>query len=241
MCDELIIPPGMATGCLPRVTKFGECCAPMADKIKVIDRDDWGDFIGQVSCRQYVTQILDQNGFGSCATCSTSQGLMVVRAAAGLDFVLLNPLSIYRVTSGGSDRGSNIDRNLEFARDKGVLPESYWPYSKGFRAKPPDGWEGEAANFKIDEFWDIGSVEEVGTALLYGLPVVFGWKGHSCVLVELTGENEAIYANSWGKAWSDQGFGKIKLSAINFGYGAFAVRTPTQADDDLMPPIPRAA
>jgi hypothetical protein len=54
---------------------------------------------------------------------------------------------------------------------------------------------------------------------------VFGWNGHSCVLTKLLSTSEAEYCNSWSPQWGDQGFGRIRLSAINFMYGAFAIRT----------------
>lgn len=222
--SELVYPSGRVAGCLPRATKFGTCCKPLADEMDIIRRDQWGGLIGTVSLRHKVKQILDQGSNGSCATESTTQSEHIVRAVAGLPFVLLNPLSIYRVTSGGRDQGSSIDENLVFARETGILPESYWPRSKGFRTTPPDGWQDVAADYKIDEFFDVSSIDEVGTALLRGFPVVFGWEGHSCVLVELLSDIEALYANSWGD-WGDEGFGTIKLNKINFQYGSFATRT----------------
>lgn len=222
--DTLILPPGKAFGCLPRKSKFGECCKPMADEIEVIPRDQWPALIANgVSLRPHVKTVLDQDGVGSCATESTTQSVMIGRSVAGVPHVLLNPWSIYRVTSGGSDRGSNIDANLEFARDNGILPESYWPRSKGWRATPPAGWKAVAAQYRIKEFYDIATVEEAGTALLLGFPVVFGWNGHSCCLTTLLSPTVAEYINSWGE-WGDEGFGKVNLASINFGYGLFAVR-----------------
>lgn len=229
MSDTLIIPPGKVTGCLPRKSKFGVCCNPMADEITVIPRSQWAGSIGNVSRRKNVRQILDQDGVGSCATESTTQGVMITRDADGCPFELLNPWSIYRVTSGGRDNGSSIDENLEFARDIGILPESYWPRSKGWRATPPDGWKDVAARYRIKEFYDIANTEEVGTALILGFPVVFGWSGHSCILTALLSETEAEYANSWTPDWGDQGFGKIKLSSINFDYGAWCIRAAEPA------------
>ena len=236
--DRLTLPPGYKTGCLPRKLAFGKVpgCPPMADVIETIPERDWGDLIGNVALCPNVRQILDQGRNGSCATESTTQGVLIVRDVAGLPFVLLNPLSIYRVTSGGRDQGSNIDSNLIFARDIGILPESYWPRSKGFRAIPPDGWEDVAKPYRIEEFYDIRNKVEVGSALLKGFAVVFGWSGHSCIMTRLLSKTAARYANSWGMySGSDNGFDTIKLRSINFGYGAFAIRTATSEGGILVP------
>lgn len=169
-------------------------------------------------------------GVHNCATESTTQGGMICREFGNQPFELLNPLFIYHHTSGGSDRGSNIDSNLVFARDKGIAPESVWPRSKGFRAKPTAAAYEAALKYRIDEFFDITSIEEVGTALLSGMAVVFGWSGHSCIMTSLKSETTAEYANSWGN-WGDKGFGTIRLASINFGYGAFAIRSVTDSGE----------
>ncbi len=228
----LIVPPGKKTGCLPRVSQFGEMCEPFASAIEVIPRDKWAGLIGKVDLRPQVKVVLDQDNVGSCATEATAGAAMIVRSVAGQPHVLLNPWSIYRVTSGGSDRGSNIDSNLVFARDTGILPEEYWPRSKGWRATPPSGWEQVATKYRIAEFFDCANSAEIGTALLLGFPVVFGWQGHSCVLTSLLSTTVAAYLNSWGN-WGDQGFGKIKLNSINYGYGAWALRVMGSFDGGL--------
>jgi hypothetical protein len=200
----------------------------LEERVKLIDRDKWQKYLDKLgrSLRDHVNQILDQDGAGSCATESTSQALMVRSDWKGQEFVLLNPWFMYHYTSGGVDRGSSIDENLEFARNQGVAPESVWPRSKGWRATPSAEATREARKYRIAEFLDVTSIDGVGTALLNQLPVVFGWSGHSCVLTRLLSPTTAEYANSWGN-WGDQGFGEIRLSSINFRYGAFAVCSTT--------------
>lgn len=223
--STLIIPDGKKTGCLPRVSKVGGVCPLLSDRVKTIPVGEWPGLIGEVELRSRVTKIKDQDGVGSCATESTSQGVEIVRAWSGKPYVELNPWFIYQTTSGGSDRGSSIDENLEFVRANGIAPESIWPRSKGWRTRPSEEAKAAALEYRIDEFFDITTTEEIGTALLLGFPVVFGWQGHSCVLTQLLSTTEAEYANSWAPTWGDQGFGRIRLSSINFQYGAFAIRT----------------
>lgn len=232
---DLVPPAGRRSGIvLPRQSRPGEWCPLFSERIEVIPRQEWSDWIGRITLRPMVRQILDQDGVGSCTSEATSQGIMIVREMAGLPFELLNPWSIYRVVSGGVDRGSSIDENLRFARDIGVLPESYWPRSKGWRAIPPDGWGEIAAQFKIDEFYDIGSVDEFGTALLKGFPVIFGIPGHAICGDAVLNQDLLEYANSWHESWGDQGFGRTSWARIQWSYGAFCVRT-TRTQSGTIP------
>lgn len=235
----LPIPPGKAAGCLPRISRPGEYAPMLADRIRVVDPNEWDGILATreaagdaLNGRADVRQIKDQDGIGSCATESTSQAVEVVMVRSGQPWVELNPWSIYRVTSDGQDRGSNIDSNLQFARDVGVLPVSFFPRydSSGklinrWNAKPPSGWEEIAAQYRIDEWYDITTVAEVGTALLLGYPVVVGWTSHSEVIVDLLAGGKGMVANSWGTDFGDKGFHVVPLSRVDFKYGAFAVRT----------------
>jgi hypothetical protein len=191
----------------------------------------WSELIGEVNLRPFVTEIFDQNGVGSCATESTSQAIQIIRAFQGQDYVQLAPWSLYAFTSGGRDRGSVIGHNLQRARDVGILPMRLWPRSKGWSSKPDEATLAEAAKYRIHEYYDCGSIDEIGSALLKGWPVVFGWKGHSVVFTELVDTNRARYANSWGSDWDDNGFGLLDLSEVNFSYGAFAVCTTIDAGE----------
>jgi len=236
--DQLTLPDGYKLGCLPRRSRFGEVCAPFADKIDVIDRKYWPDLLANISLRSKVPVVLDQGSVGSCATESSTSSVHVTRAMNGLPFDLLNPLFVYHTTSGGQDQGSNIDDNLVFVRDKGIAPESVWPRSKGFRAQPSDEAYREALKYRIDEFYDISSFAEFGTALLLGFPVVFGYSGHSVLAVALKDVDTVIYLNSWSDSWGDKGYGTLRTSSIHWGYGAWAVRSVRLPDESPDPPIP---
>jgi hypothetical protein len=225
--QKLIIPPGKKAGCNPRVTKVGAICPLLSERIQVIPEREWSDLIGKIELSKCVSWIKDQDGVGSCATESTSQGVEVIGRFSGHEFEQLNPWFVYYTTSGGRDRGSSIDENLAFVRENGIAPESVWPRSKGWQEKPSDEAYEEAKRFRILEFYDITGSAEFATALFHGFPVVFGWQGHSVLAVEMINTREFRYANSWGRNWGDDGFGTLALRSVNYRYGAFAIRAIT--------------
>jgi hypothetical protein len=223
-----IFPIDRVPGCLPRKSKPGEWCPMLREHIKIIPSSDWEAAAQKIgdSLRKKVWTILDQDGVGSCATESTTGSVMLGRSCQGLAQILLNPWYIYHTTSGGYDQGSSIDDNLAFARDHGIAPESVWPRSKGWRGEPSADAVEAAKSFRIEEFWEIANINEFVTAILEGFPVVFGAQGHAIVAVQHMGSYPLIL-NSWG-AWEDGGFGKwCSYNAIEWGYGAFAMRVAT--------------
>lgn len=228
--SELVFPADRPVfGCLKRKEPPGTFCSLAREKIKLIPRQEWAGLAAkmreeQANLRRYVKTILDQDGVGSCATESTTQSVMVARAIAGLPHVLLNPWFIYHTTSHGRDQGSSIDENLAFARDNGIAPEVIWPRSKGWKAEPSAEAKEAAKEFRIAEFFDVLSTDEAGSALVSGWSIVYGAKGHSVLKIEYD-----LDANSWGTGWEDEGFGLwCALERIDFRYGTFATRTPTE-------------
>lgn len=229
LSDNLVYPDGyMKNACLPRVTLPGQLvCAPrFEENIEVIPQTEWYKYIDDLENRQYIKWMLDQKHAGSCAWEALTQGMMGTAKKAGLSPVLLNPYSGYAFTSGGVDRGSSIDTNLEFAMKKGCLPEAIWSRSKGILTKAPEElWQKYGKFFRIDEAYDCTSTAETGTALIRGFMVQMGYRGHSVLLLHMIDQYRALFANSWGKGWGDMGFGIINLSSVNYMYGAFAFRS----------------
>jgi len=222
-------PPNRVRGCLPRRSRPGTICPMAADRIKVIPRAEWSDLASQLAAGQglkpFVRDVLDQASVGSCGMESSAGSVMVSRVFRGLDHVLLNPLSGYHFTCHGVDRGSSIDENLEFIREHGLAPESVWPRSKGWRAKPSVEAMAAALAFRIEEFYDISSIDEMVSAILQGYPVVYGANGHAVCKVRHLNENEGEDLNSWGPEWGDGGFGVwASYRAVNWQYGAWAIR-----------------
>lgn len=229
--SDLPVPMGQRTGCLPRRSKFGKCCSVFADKIKPLPEGELDSI--SLTLRPFVKEVLSQSPAGSCATESTTGALMLARSIAGMPHVSLNPWFIYYHTGGQSDRGdgrsggSSIDEDLEFARDNGVAPTSIWPRKMGWRTKPSEEAYEAAKQHTIEEFYDIATINEVRTAIVKGFPVVYGAKAHSVVKISTDAED----LNSWDTTWGDGGFGVwASFRAIDFRYGAFAVRVASHVE-----------
>ncbi len=226
---SLVIPNGKATGLLPSRGVFGDSCPLFADEIEVIPREHWAELIPQQpGLRPHVHHVFDQDGEGSCASESATGALQIIRTVAGQSFVKLNPWSVYAYTKIGGG-GSTLDDNMRHLRDHGVAPMSIWPRSEGVRRLPADV-AAIAKQYRLDEFYELGSELEAGTALLKGFPVAFGWNGHSCCFTRLLDDRgNAEYLNSWHESWGDQGFGRLNLREVYWGYRMFAYRTPIEA------------
>jgi len=168
------------------------------DVMDVIPESDWLDIIrdpNKPECSSLAWYTNDQNGNGSCASEAANKGTEVVREASGREKVAFNPLFTYHTVSGGRDSGSSLDDNVAFVKEYGCCPESVYPRSKGFRAKPPEEAYAAAENYKADEIYDVDNSsstvfkQEFGSALLYGYPVDFGIPGHSILATELVEED----------------------------------------------------
>lgn len=226
--DTMIVPPGRVKGLLPRESRVGEYAPLLSTRITPLTDRELQELTGEVSLKPFVHTILDQGRAGSCAAEATTQAVMIGRAVAGQEHVVLNPYGLYAYSSGGRDVGSALDANLRFARDTGIPPMDVWPRNLGPLRKPTGEAAEAAKQFRIDEFYEIGSLREMQTALCLGFPVVYGANGHAVCKVEHTTRDYGLDVNSWGDDWGQGGFGVwASYARIHWGYGCFAVRTTT--------------
>jgi hypothetical protein len=200
--------------------------------VTLVDESLWPQYMAKNTVKDAVWKILDQNGFGACASAATTLAEMTCREISNLDRVVLNMLSLYRQVNGGGDNGSGIDDNLEAIMRTGILPESYWSQDEGWQRQPPSGWQVEAAKYRGIEAFDVRTKAEFGSCICEGYPVVVGvdWGGggHAICFVRAWSD-KAEFANSWGD-WGNAGFGEMGWSQITQGivsFGAWALRVAT--------------
>jgi len=197
-----------------------------------IPRNRWDKLIADrdaVDLALYSGYRMDQDAVGSCAAESANNGVEVCEIWAGQKPTKFNPWFGYHTTSGGVDRGSSLQDNLRFIQEYGCCPEKVWPRSKGWRTKPSaEAYEAAKAH-RLLEFWEVTNWDEFASALLYGMPVYFGYPGHAILAVKLLAKDRLLYENSWGADWGDNGFGSLSCNRIAWEYGAYAFRLATDA------------
>jgi hypothetical protein len=195
-----------------------------------------------------ITRIYDQNGEGSCVANACSQANEIVQALQfGKENVVhLSAMSLYQRIGSGPNSGAMVSDGLDEMQSRGVLPldnpenrakfgDKVMP-NCGWRNAKPAGWEGVAAQFKVDEAFVVRSVNELMTALVNRHPVVVGRAGHSICYVRPRYDNgfSVDYANSWSLSWGfglgdfKTGFGRDSAGMVRSSAGwAFAVRSLT--------------
>jgi hypothetical protein len=104
----------------------------------------------------YRREIIDQNGYSSCAVCSGANGLSFQRVKAGRPFRKLDWLKAYQEICGAHG-GVPIDTVLDYAASKG------YPLV------------GRQDRLKLVEAADLHTINSFWTAAAEGHPIVFGW------------------------------------------------------------------
>lgn len=230
-----------------RTDEIGENCPLVrsAAGFETIPPQEWRQYIeGGSQNSGLVYNVQNQASVGSCGSESALGALKLVREAMGLKRVEFSPYAMYGRVNGGRDVGSSLGANLKHIRDIGSPTERSCPRSKGWRQRMSEAALLEAAEYKLDEYYEVTNWAEFGSALLQGWIVYWGYSGHAIVAVDIINESQFIYLNSWGqwgtgtqysKQYNDlnYGFGTISRSKIYWPYGVYCFRSATIASGDL--------
>lgn len=234
---------------------FASRCRRYKEAEQLIPENQWRTLSDQIKAAgggnsRYVQWMLNQGNEGSCVGHAwTQQVQMVFAKQFGLDRAIrLSAISAYQLIGRSPNSGAMISDALDEGRQTGIIPldtpENRQRFGNvvmpptGFRNRRPDGWEAVAKQFRIDEFFEIQSEEEMFTALLKQHPVVVGRAGHSIVYCDLVYDGSrplVCYCNSWGDwgaAYANlpHGFGfdsgRLISSSCNWAYAVRSVVVP---------------
>lgn len=184
---------------------------------------------------------LYQNGHGLCWSHSTTNGVMVARAFAGMPYVDLSAYMVACLANGYRDQGGWCGQSAKQIFDGGVCEQKFWPQQSFSRSNDTPEMRENAKKYRIQEEWrDLTrpihgqrmTWVQLATALLNGQPAAcdFSWWGHSvCALAlvpQKNGDLDLMILNSWGSNWGDRGFGVLSGSK-KIPNGAISIRTVT--------------
>jgi hypothetical protein len=232
----------------PTSMQFGASLVPFEERFAEIPQERWDELIEKrkaegTSQRSLVVAICDQNGEPSCTSNATCQSHQIRQAAQfGKDRVIrLSPISVYRHV-GSRNSGSSVDGNADFLKNSGALPldnednrsrgiNGLHPHN-GYGVREPSDADEARKYFRATELIIGRTFTQFVSMLLMGMGVVYGRQGHAICSVDVQedsrGRRVYPYANSWHESWGDGGFAVEPLTKINWSYGAWAVRTPTE-------------
>jgi hypothetical protein len=183
--------------------------SPFVEAIPTIPASEWPARIAAMEGRwlqNIYTDTVPDTSQGSLPYCwawSLTQCVEAQRAVDGQPYVKLAPVSL-----GGSvnfrNEGNYCGDALAYCVANGICDSTY-PDSEWSRtpSKWRTGWQEEAKNHRILEFWEIGSWAETVTALLLGMGIYAGYNfwSHAVMLDSLvmTGSEICVSGpNSWG-------------------------------------------
>ena len=211
----------------------------LSRKAKPVSLPRRAKLASSVDNRQYCAPIYDQGQLGSCTAFAMGKGLReYMQRKNGERQVGLSALDLYyyeRVNMGkeyiNQDSGANMIDGMTVLANRGNATDESWPYKISFfKQQPPAAADDTAAEWKIKNYTNLATLEDVKTAIASGKPVAFGFMvyrnfmrigpngvmpmptgnpigGHAVLAVGYDdAKQQLIVRNSWGAGWGDKGY-----------------------------------
>lgn len=238
LSPELVPPPNISWGCLPRKSSYSSgFFPPITDSadFKPIPSSQWHSTSRRSNLQ--VKTIFNQLD-GHCAANAAVWALMDLRSRMGLPEVVLSPECLYAQHSRWGT-GSTLEENLQCLSQVGVTTRETMPQKDWSSKTFPSGWREEASRYRVVEWFDVPDWEHLISAFLLDFTCVIGlpWPGgggHSVVAydVNLDGSVPTVSGpNSWGSTWGDKGWYTLTQKQLRYmdSYGCWAARAAVYA------------
>lgn len=197
--------------------------------------------------------VYDQGQLGSCSAnglgCAFEYDQMNNKSASHAKPFMPSRLFLYyneRAMEGtiSEDSGAAIEDGVKALQEKGICPETMWPYDiKEFTKCPPAAAYAAAYHNKLLTFKEIQqSVLQIKTALAQGYPIVFGIQvyesfesdavattgmvpmpqpdeqcvGGHCIMIVAFNDSTQLFKfrNSWSASWAENGYGYLPYQYV---------------------------
>jgi hypothetical protein len=204
-----------------------------------------------VDLRPWMTPVEDQGALGSCTANALVGAVEYLSAREDGTRIDLSRLFVYfhqRLWDGWvrEDIGASVSDGVRVLATVGVPTERSWPYQRSlFAVQPPEPLYGEAARYRIADWWSVPvEVDAMRACLAGGFPIVFGtrvtesfMRAPPSGLIAMPGANDRddarhgrhallivgyddrsrlfVVRNSWGQDWGDLGY-----CYLPYAYGA---------------------
>jgi hypothetical protein len=159
-------------GRLPRVDEPGRHFAKLDETIPILPPDDWTE----TDTQHLVWDLLDQNSYGACVTCTAILALQMARTLAGLPNVKLSWGHLYGQINAGYDEGATLADAMQALLTTGVCDAQTIALDNWHPDTWPTNWRENAARHRFTEVWDCPTLPHAWTATREHWPVVFGIK-----------------------------------------------------------------
>lgn len=214
--------------------KLGSICPIFEERFRdyVVRKSEWKDLYEELQPKYSKRKVYqyDQKNEGTCTSNATAGAYAYTWAKQfGKDTVITpSPPTMYFYCANGPNTGSTTSCNLKRIRDHGCLPiamernrdvmrrlgldPNHVCDAVGWnkpRSLPREAMEETAKNFRLDEFYEISSIEGFFGALFHGFSIMYGRAGHAIHGTDVVLRNNTWYCkydNSWGN-WGENGFG----------------------------------